>query len=653
MNNKKYLEMFLNEAYEYIEAINNALVKIENDTDAQINIEVIFRNMHTLKGMSAAMDFTQMAEFSHLVEDVFNKIKSSEIKLSTADYDKFYGWLDKLKEMIDSIAKNGVEKKQELKELLEIKNYLGGKKSTEKKEENSATENLNIQFNDSEIKTFHKTLDQGTEIFKYTISISKKAPMPSVRIFQIIQKLNELGTILKTIPSADKLEEAENIYTFAIYYTPNEEAREIYRIISAIREVDNVTMLPISKNDIINKKTLPKEEVSQKKKVIKSSIVEPTIKVKISHLDALVNLIGELMINTIRLNDISKEFNIKQLKDEIINFQRVTSDLQDRILLARMVPVGQIFSKYPRIIRDLTKKFNKEVDFSISGNEIELDRIILDEIDEPLIHLLRNAVDHGIETPAERLKKGKNRIAKIELNARREKNRVIIEVKDDGNGLDIKKIRNKALHMGIVTKEKLPTMSRSDIYMLVCKPGFSTASKVTDMSGRGVGMDVVKNKIDSLNGVLRIESSIGKGTTFTIILPMTLAIIQTLIASIRGIKFLIPIANIQETMELKKNDIKIVKGKEVIFLRDEEIVPLIRMDELLGFERIEEPSFPVILVELGEKKAGLVFDELHSKQQTVIKSLDSVMKKSKRYSGKGLLSSGEPALILDIAAILE
>jgi two-component system chemotaxis sensor kinase CheA len=603
--------------------------------------------------MSAAMDFTQMAEFSHLVEDVFNKIKSSEIKLSTADYDKFYGWLDKLKEMIDSIAKNGVEKKQELKELLEIKNYLGGKKSTEKKEENSATENLNIQFNDSEIKTFHKTLDQGTEIFKYTISISKKAPMPSVRIFQIIQKLNELGTILKTIPSADKLEEAENIYTFAIYYTPNEEAREIYRIISAIREVDNVTMLPISKNDIINKKTLPKEEVSQKKKVIKSSIVEPTIKVKISHLDALVNLIGELMINTIRLNDISKEFNIKQLKDEIINFQRVTSDLQDRILLARMVPVGQIFSKYPRIIRDLTKKFNKEVDFSISGNEIELDRIILDEIDEPLIHLLRNAVDHGIETPAERLKKGKNRIAKIELNARREKNRVIIEVKDDGNGLDIKKIRNKALHMGIVTKEKLPTMSRSDIYMLVCKPGFSTASKVTDMSGRGVGMDVVKNKIDSLNGVLRIESSIGKGTTFTIILPMTLAIIQTLIASIRGIKFLIPIANIQETMELKKNDIKIVKGKEVIFLRDEEIVPLIRMDELLGFERIEEPSFPVILVELGEKKAGLVFDELHSKQQTVIKSLDSVMKKSKRYSGKGLLSSGEPALILDIAAILE
>jgi two-component system chemotaxis sensor kinase CheA len=545
------------------------------------------------------------------------------------------------------------KKKQELKELLEIKNYLGGKKSTEKKEENSATENLNIQFNDSEIKTFHKTLDQGTEIFKYTISISKKAPMPSVRIFQIIQKLNELGTILKTIPSADKLEEAENIYTFAIYYTPNEEAREIYRIISAIREVDNVTMLPISKNDIINKKTLPKEEVSQKKKVIKSSIVEPTIKVKISHLDALVNLIGELMINTIRLNDISKEFNIKQLKDEIINFQRVTSDLQDRILLARMVPVGQIFSKYPRIIRDLTKKFNKEVDFSISGNEIELDRIILDEIDEPLIHLLRNAVDHGIETPAERLKKGKNRVAKIELNARREKNRVIIEVKDDGNGLDIKKIRDKALHMGIVAKEKLPTMSRSDIYMLVCKPGFSTASKVTDMSGRGVGMDVVKNKIDSLNGVLRIESSIGKGTTFTIILPMTLAIIQTLIASIRGIKFLIPIANIQETMELKKNDIKIVKGKEVIFLRDEEIVPLIRMDELLGFERIEEPSFPVILVELGEKKAGLVFDELHSKQQTVIKSLDSVMKKSKRYSGKGLLSSGEPALILDIAAILE
>ena len=481
--------------------------------------------------------------------------------------------------------------------------------------------------------------------------------MPSVRIYQIIQKLTELGEILKTEPSAEILEESEDIYEFMILFTTEKDINHIFEIINSIRELEKLNVKPLKPEDLEGEKEEDKEKIDivkqDKKQTNKKSLLEPTIKVKIKHLDNLVNSIGELIISTIRLSEISKEYNIKPLKDEISNFQRITAELQDKILLARMVPVGQIFNKYPRVIRDLAKKVKKKVNFNISGSDIELDRVILDEIDEPLIHLLRNAVDHGIETPKERKQAGKDETAQIDLIARREKNRVVIEVKDDGHGLDIEKIKTKALKMNIVNNEKLSIMNKSDIFMLICKPGFSTAATITDVSGRGVGMDVVKNKIESLNGVLNIHSKFGKGTTFSMMLPSTLAIIQTLIVEVRGVKFLIPIANIQETMEIKKEDIKIIKNKEVVFLRDEIIVPLIRVDEYFGYEKQDREVYPVVFVEFGEKRAGLIFDNFYSRQQTVVKNLDAILKKVKIYSGKGLLANGEPTLIIDLATILE
>ena len=659
MEDNKYLEMFLSESFDYMESMNNALLEIENGNERNENIELIFRNTHTLKGMASAMNFISISEVSHALEDVFSQIKSGKLDFSLSDFDLFYAWLDDLKAMLDSVAETGKEPEGSGDHAAKIRKFLSGTLSSESDAAVTVRKEhgIVISYSDFEAKAFEQLLDTGKTVLQFTINISKNAVMPSVRVFQITQKLSELGTIIKTIPAAEELEESEDLYEFVVFFTGDQEPNETYQILNSIREVDSISMEPISKESLNSEQTAPETPVAapsapvNKKK--KKSIVEPTIKVKISHLDALVNLIGELIINTIRLDDISKDYNIKPLNDEINNFQRITANLQDRILLARMVPVGHIFNKYPRIVRDISRKFNKKVNITITGSGIELDRVILDEIDEPLIHLLRNAVDHGVETPKERKKLGKAETANINLIARREKNRVVIEVNDDGNGLDINKIQSKALKMGVVTKEKLSTMSKSDVFMLICKPGFSTSDKVTELSGRGVGMDVVKNKIDSLNGVLKIESAKGKGTNFHIVLPMTLAIIQTLIVSVRGVKFLIPISNIQETMEQTKESIQIIKGREVIFLRDELVVPLIRMDEVLGFERQEREVFPVIFVELGDKIAGLVFDQLHSKQQTVIKNLDSILKKAKLYSGKGLLSNGEPALILDIAALLE
>ncbi len=658
-----YLEMFLNEAYSYIESINNALLELEKKENEQENIEVIFRNMHTLKGMAAAMSFNKLAELSHSLEDVFSKVKSGNLHLTAGNFDSLYNWVDKINEILDHIAQNGVEPTNEVEAINEIRKFLNSKNTgdldlepVEKVEDKTHDKPVFI-FDEFEKNGFKALFDAGQKVYEFFIKIDKNAPMPSVRIYQIIQKLNEFGEILKTAPETKVLEESEDLFSFLILYTTDKEINNIFEIINAIREIDKVNVRPFVLKDMTenNKKNIDIKESSPKlsQNVKKKSILEPTIKVKIKHLDNLVNSIGELIISTIRLGEISKEYNIKPLKDEISNFQRITAELQDKILLARMVPVGQIFNKYPRIIRDLAKKVGKKVNFTITGSDIELDRIILDEIDEPLIHLLRNAVDHGIEASKERKRIGKPEIAQIDLIARREKNRVVIEVKDDGHGLDIEKIKNKALKMNIVNKEKLSIMSKSDIYMLICKPGFSTSEIITDVSGRGVGMDVVKNKIESLNGILNIHSTYGKGTTFSMILPSTLAIIQTLIVEVRGTKFLIPIANIQETMEIQKEDIKIIKNKEVVFLRDEVIVPLIRVEEYFGYEKKEKDTYHVVLVEFGEKRAGLIFDDFYSRQQTVVKNLDAILKKVKIYSGKGLLANGEPTLIIDLATLLE
>ncbi len=655
MEDKKYLEMFLNEAYEYLEGINNCLLNIENGKDINESVEMIFRNMHTLKGMAAAMNFTNISELSHALEDVFNKIKKGEAMLDLEGYDRVYKWIDELKSRIDEVASKGKETSKKTATADHIREFLislsKGGGSTEPSKKAAGPK---LVLGEADEARLGQALKDGRQPHVFHIRISEAAPMPSVRAFQVLQKFREAGEIVTTLPEHSRLEEDDTLREFFVFIIAKEDPNSILQVISSLREIDKVTMHPF-KYEVKYDTPVPVPDIAepQGKAAATETVIEPTIKVKISHLDILVNLIGELIINTIRLEGIGMEYEIKPLKDEIVNFQRITSSLQDRILLARMVPVGQIFNKYPRIVRDLSRKLNKKINFMISGSEIELDRVILDEIDQPLIHLLRNSVDHGVESPEERKKAGKPETGTIELNAKREKNRVIIEVKDDGKGLNIEKIKSKALKMDIVTKEKLGTLGRSDILMLICKPGFSTSENVTDVSGRGVGMDVVKTKIDSLNGVLNIESDDGRGSVFSMILPMTLAIIQTLIVSIGDNKFLIPIANIQETMEMTEEKIKIVKNREVIFLRDEEVVPLIRMNEVLGLPRRTAPVFPVVFVELGEKKAGLVFDELHSKQQTVIKSLDSILKKNKIYSGKGLLSNGDPALIIDIASILE
>lgn len=381
---------------------------------------------------------------------------------------------------------------------------------------------------------------------------------------------------------------------------------------------------------------------------------QTSVRINIQHLDNLMNLVGELVINKARLFQIGGNYKSSELVESLTQLERITAMLQEEVLKTRMIPVAHIFDRYPRVVRDLAKQKNKEINFEIEGSDIELDRMIVDEINDPLIHLIRNAVDHGIETPEERLRKGKNENGKVRLSARREKGYVRIELTDDGRGMDSQDIGKKAVEKGVVAEEKVMQMTDQEMLMLICEPSFSTASQVTDISGRGVGMDVVKTKVEAFNGSLSIETEKDKGSAFTIKLPLTLAIIQALLVKIAEEVYALPLSNITEIVSIDAAQIKMIEKREVIQLRNE-ILPLVSLREVFGlakrkFSRNEE--IYIIAVEVGEKKVGVVIDSLYSREEIVIKTLGGILKRTKGISGATILGDGRVVLIIDVAGIM-
>ncbi|MBN1824095.1 MAG: chemotaxis protein CheA [Endomicrobiales bacterium] len=556
MDLSQFREVFVSEAKEHLVSLNAALVELEKKPSNKDVLSDIFRVAHTLKGMSATMGYEKVTNLTHVMEDVLDKLRKSEVQAKGNVVDVIFECFDKLESLITEIE-TGVESKIDIDGIVHrLQDLIEGKEE-------------------------------------------KKSPG---------QKTKE--------PEAPAVKEARD----------QEDAAQ------------QAGQQPAE------------QEAAAGTKKAKTSI-----RINISHLDTMMNLVGEMVISKSQLEQIAAENQIVALKQTLQQLDRIAVDLQEAVLKTRMVPLSQIFDRYPRMMRDLALKLGKEVDFEIFGADIEIDRMLMEEINEPLVHLLRNAVDHGIEAPDVRAAVGKERKAHIELSARRERGYIAIQVKDDGKGMDPQVVKEKAVQKGIVSEEDAKTMPDDEIFLLICDPRFSTAETITDISGRGVGMDVVKTSLESFNGRLSIDSISGKGSTFTVNLPLSIAIISALLVRVQDETYAIPLNNITEVVPFLRQNLKSIEKKEVIILRNE-VLPLIWLEKALGVTKekdyTEKDNKYVLRVESGNKAVGLVADNFIGRKEIVIKSLSGIMKRARGLSGATILGDGSVVLILDVNNIV-
>lgn len=691
MDISQYKELFINEAQEHLEALNQSMVDLEKDPGNPDVLTEIFRSAHTLKGMSATMGFDQLTELSHEMENVLDGLRSGDIEVNTDIVDLLFGCFDMLGAMVADISEES-GKRLDTRALTEAlravysgeKAYAVGSEAPGKK-----TRKERIRKKPAaEVPPKEKTApsgageETGAELpavvppetkagaaaagerkLRLRLTLDNDCVLKSVRVFMIFKKLAQLGRVITSRPSVEDLEDEKFDRAFETIFATREEAGDVREALLTIAEVHEVEVLPLEGADIYMEEEAPAEAAEEEAEDAEARAAElsgatvgpvrtQSVRVNISRLDNLMNLIGELVINRTRLQEIASSLNNPDLKEALAQMARLTADLQDEVMKTRMVPVEHIFNRFPRMVRDLAKSRSKDLDFVIEGKDIELDRTILDEISDPLMHLLRNAVDHGIDGPEEREARGKPRRGSIRLAARRDRNYVSIEVSDDGQGIDTGKIFAHAENAGLLNAEDRKMLGEEDALRLLATPGFSTAEEVSGVSGRGVGLDVVKNKVESLGGMLIMQSVPGEGTTFAMKLPLTLAIIQALLVKVSGEIYAIPLGVVAETAVISSHEVKYVSNQEVIFLRDETL-PLMRLGKYLGLAGDNgQGSFPVVVVEVTPKSVAIAVDELMGQQEIVITSLDRFLKRIRGFGGATILGTGEVALILDIPTLI-
>ncbi|MGB4412943.1 MAG: chemotaxis protein CheA [Atribacterales bacterium] len=634
-----YLGVFIEEAKEHIESLEENLVKLEKEPYNQDLIQAIFRSFHTIKGSSGSMGFQQMTELAHLLENLLDRVRRGEVSVSSSLIDLLLQGVDFLKRMLEEITKKGQEPDWNMEEIFSALQDFRGEKEKD---------------------------DSGE--YWLTVKLASDCSMKGVRAYLVISRLQDSGIeVVNTVPSLSDLEGENFGQSFDILVRTALPLEEVAKIVESVAEIERVEVKEgeeEEKNRIEEKEEKNTIPPTGEQKI--TTNLKKTVRVDVERLDSLLNLVGELVIDRTRLEDI-----IQRLKDyqELVQFReilsdttthigRVTNDLQMEIMKARMLPLAEVFNRFPRLIRDLARQSGKEIDFIIEGEETELDRSLLEEITDPLIHLLRNAVDHGIESREERINKGKPPQGKVILRAYQEENSVVIVVEDDGRGLDVEKIKDKVVGMGLVTPEEVSKMSEREIVDFIFYPGFSTSDEVTEVSGRGVGMDVVKRNIERVNGQVRVESQLGVGTTFYLRLPLTLAIIRALLVKVGESIYSIPLSDVVEIEKVEKKDTYWVNRVLTTLFRGKTI-PLLWLEALLDSRKynfISEDEIPEVLytvvVSASSSLAGLVVDEVLGEQEIVIKSLGSYMRDVRGLGGATILGDGGISLIIDVASLL-
>lgn len=693
MDVSQYLEIFIDETKEHLQTLNTQILELEQNSENMDTINEVFRAAHSLKGMAGTMGYKRMQNLTHDMENVFSEVRNGHIKVNASMIDCLFQCLDALDEYLSNIQESGDEGTNDnevlIKELNDMQKGEGAAAQgdqvadiTTKEAAAVTSENekwRNMTLGEPEMHVLTEAVKQAKNVIGLTVYVQESCILKAARAFLVFKALEDLGEIIISSPSAQDIEDEKFEYDFSIIMVTDSDLKQVVSAASGVSEIQEVCANYVEVNVQEEQPQTDAEEVKEeepvsteqtqtpapvqetKKKDTKPAekkgkpVVNRTVRVDIEKLDVLMNLVSELIIakNSLVSATNAEGASNTGVNEHIEYLESVTTNLHESVMKVRMVPIESVVNKFPRMIRDLQKKLGKKMELYMTGEETELDRTVVDEIGDPLMHLLRNSADHGLESAQVRKERGKPEVGSIFLDAYQEGNNVIIEVRDDGNGIDVEAVRRKAIERGTITEEQAEDMTEKEIINLLFLPSFSTAKQVSDVSGRGVGLDVVRSKIEALSGEVEVKSKLGVGSTWTIRLPLTLAIIQALMVVVGGEKYAISLGNIQTIEDISPSDIKYVQSKEVITIRGT-VIPLLRLNEIVGVEstKKEDENMIVVIVKKGDKLAGLMIDELMGQQEIVIKSLGTYINKCKEISGATILGDGEVALILDTNALL-
>ncbi|MFG6382637.1 MAG: chemotaxis protein CheA [Lachnospiraceae bacterium] len=701
MDVSQYLEIFIDETNGHLQNLSDCIMSLEKDPENMDTINEIFRAAHSLKGMAGTMGFKRMQRLTHDMENVFQEVRSGNMNVTSGLVDVLFQCLDAIDAYLENVKESSEEGTDDneaiIKELNDILASETGNapkkeesKPTEKEEKPKETLNgekyqkkyQDIEFSEKEKDELRTSEEKGLNLYGITVYIQEDCLLKAARAFLVFKAVEDYGNIIVYNPSSQDIEDEKFGVDFSFYFASETPLEKIIEVSKAVSEIEEVVGEKVIYKELTAAAAKKEEEAAKEAEKTKAaenvpaSVVAPskqpqtakkqgqgkpvtnrTVRVDIEKLDALMNQVSELIIAKNSLVAIGSTSdggtsgaNSQAFHEQIEYLERITTSLHESVMKVRMVPIESVVQKFPRMIRDLSKKLDKKMELYMTGEDTELDRTVVDQIGDPLQHLLRNSADHGLESAETRRKRGKPEVGSIHLNAFQEGNNVIIEVSDDGNGIDTESVKNKAIERGLITPEQGAALSQKEIIDFLFMPSFSMAKKISDVSGRGVGLDVVKSNIETLGGDVEVKSVLGEGSKFIVRLPLTLAIIQALMVEVRNEKYAISLGSIETIEEIIADEIKFVQAKEVIHIRGM-VIPLIRLDQLLDCEPEDEEreSLTVIIVRKGDKFAGIIVDELNGQQEIVIKSLGKYINNStKIISGATVLGDGEVALILDV-----
>ena len=694
MDVSQYLEIFIDETKEHLQNLNDLLLVLEKEPEDKATINEIFRAAHSLKGMAGTMGYKRMQNLTHNMENVFSEIRNDKMKVTASLVDTLFQCLDALEAYLSNIQETSDEGTEDneaiiklLNEFLATEGNIAAQPQTEAQPAQAAAPVAQSEGSDDlakykkstladfEMHAINEARRKGMKAYGFTVYLDPNCILKAARAFLVFKGIEEVGEIIKSDPSTQDIEDEKFELDFSVFVVSNESFDKVLGVIKNVSEIKNVVggeleeikdettttaqpaavaaeAHPEKENSAAPAKTDEKKAAAPAK--TGKPVANRSVRVDIDKLDTLMNLVSELIIaknGLVSINNSASENSTvgrQNFNEQIEYLERVTTSLHESVMNVRMVPIETVVNRFPRMIRDLSKKLDKKMELYMTGEETELDRTVIDEIGDPLMHLLRNSADHGLEHADVRAQRGKPEVGTIFLNAYQDGNNVVIEVGDDGNGIDVEKVRNKAIQKGTITPEQAEAMTDKDIIDLLFRPSFSTSEKITDVSGRGVGLDVVKSKIEALGGDVEVKTKLGEGSTFIVRLPLTLAIIQALMVKLGDEQYAISLGSIETLEDITKDDIKYVNSKEVIHLRDK-VIPIIRLGRLLDVESSNEDSdnMTVVIVRKGEKRAGIVVDSLIGQMEIVIKSLGSYINVNKMISGATILGDGDIALIID------
>ena len=687
MDVSQYLEIFLDESNEHLQTLSDQLIILEKEPDNSDTINEIFRAAHSLKGMAGTMGYKRMQNLTHDMENVFSEVRNGNMEVNSNLVDVLFQCLDALETYVDNIRETQDEGTDDNEPIIKALNAFiasegkGNAAPAAKKEEAPAAtasaapaDDKDMPLADFEKNAVNEALKKNLHVYKIKVSVDENCILKAARAFLVFKNLEGHGDIIKSEPSVQDIEDEKFDFDFSIIVVTEEKYDNIIALIKNVSEIKDAAGQEITQpfpEEQTEEAKEEKKETSAVSQTAKPAAAKPaakkpastgktsgsdshTVRVDIEKLDVLMNLVSELIIAKNGLvsashveGDEAAALN-QSFTEQIEYLERVTTNLHESVMKVRMMPIESVFSRFPRMIRDLNKKLGKKMELYMSGEDTELDRTVIDEIGDPIMHLLRNSADHGLESAEIRKERGKSEVGSIFLDAFQEGNNVVIEVRDDGNGIDTEKVKAKAVEKGTITQEQADVMTDKEAIDLLFRPSFSTAEKVTDVSGRGVGLDVVKSKIEALGGDVEVKTKYGEGSTFSIRLPLTLAIIQALMVKLGDEKYAISLGSIETIEDIPVSDIKYVHAKEVIHLRGN-VIPLIRLRDLLDVpgEPEESENITVVVVRKGDKQAGLVVDSLIGQMEIVIKSLGKYIRINKMISGATILGDGSVALIID------